>query len=253
MTSDERLQTEASRIEVLLDLHILDTENAQSFDNLTNFAASLFDVPIVAVSLVDIDRQWFKSSVGLNVCETSRDIAFCDHVVRDADVLNVPDTHQDIRFGNNPLVTDASFIRSYLGYPLCLDGVHILGTLCLIDTKVRHYTEEQIRHLGHLAGQVESLIQLHKMQRSYQQSQHALELQVHDVSRALARYDALLDKAAAGIISIDERGKIQSANTKLLALLGYEERELLGQNVKILMPQAIATSHDTYLDKYQRG
>ena len=116
---------------------ILDTEPEERFDRITRLAAALFDVPVALVSLVDENRQWFKSCHGLSVRETSRDISFCAHVVHSREPMIVPDTFQDTRFADNPLVIDGPRIRFYAGYPLILDDGSCIGSLCLIDTRPR--------------------------------------------------------------------------------------------------------------------
>jgi len=110
--------SESSRIATLRLLNILDTEPEERFDRLTRLAKRLFSVPIATVTLVDSNRQWFKSSVGLAVCETSRDISFCGHAILGDDILLVPDARDDKRFFDNPLVLGDPNIRFYAGCPL---------------------------------------------------------------------------------------------------------------------------------------
>jgi len=128
---------EASRLETLRALNILDTSPEERFDRLTRLAKRLFDVPIVLLSLVDENRQWFKSCEGLNVTETSRDISFCGHAILGDDVLLVPDALLDQRFFDNPLVVDDPKIRFYAGCPLRVPNGSKLGTLCLMDHNPR--------------------------------------------------------------------------------------------------------------------
>ena len=128
---------EATRLNHLYALDILDSAREKDFDDIVKLAKVVFDIPIALVSFVDRDRQWFKSCVGLNVDQTSRDVAFCDHAIRQNEVLVVPDASEDPRFQNNPLVTGAPHIRFYAGAPLSLDGKNMLGTLCIIDQSPR--------------------------------------------------------------------------------------------------------------------
>lgn len=125
---------EALRLAALHQLLLLDTPPEERFDRITEFARFEFDVPIALITLVDEDRQWFKSSAGLNVCETSRDVSFCGHAVLQTGIMVVEDALLDDRFHDNPLVTDEPHIRFYAGAPLTVNGYNI-GTLCLIDTK----------------------------------------------------------------------------------------------------------------------
>lgn len=130
-------QNDAERLEALYALLILDTPPEERFDRIVAFAANEFDVPIVLISLVDRERQWFKSRLGIPVCEMSRDISFCGHAIIGSDILVVPDAGIDRRFADNPLVTGDPFICFYAGAPLILPSGHAIGTLCLIDTKAR--------------------------------------------------------------------------------------------------------------------
>jgi len=128
---------EESRLSVLKSLHILDTKPEPRFDRITRLAAALFDVPIALISFVDWDRQWCKSCCGLEAGEISRDASFCAHVVHSREIMIVPDTLRDPRFADNPLVTNAPRVRFYAGAPLILDNGKCVGTLCMIDTRVR--------------------------------------------------------------------------------------------------------------------
>lgn len=147
---------EKERLAALHALLILDTPPEQRFDRITEFAAGEFEVPIVLISLIDENRQWFKSSVGLDVCETSRDIAFCAHALLSPEPLIIPDTLEDERFRDNPLVSGPPHIRFYTGAPLVLASGVIAGTLCLIDTKPRQLDEVEFAILGTLRDLVVS-------------------------------------------------------------------------------------------------
>jgi GAF domain-containing protein len=128
---------ETERLAALYALLILDTPPEQRFDKIVDFAASEFDVPIALLSLIDRERQWFKASIGLDVCETGRDISFCGHAILARDIMVVPDALEDPRFADNPLVTGEPGIRFYAGAPLVLPSGAALGTLCLIDRRPR--------------------------------------------------------------------------------------------------------------------
>ncbi|HEU6455988.1 MAG TPA: GAF domain-containing protein [Roseateles sp.] len=141
---------EKERLAALHALLILDTPPEQRFDRITEFAASEFDAPIALISLVDENRQWLKSRVGLDVCETSRDVAFCAHALLSTEPLVVPDTLKDERFADNPLVVGMPHIRFYTGAPLVLPSGLIAGTLCIIDTKPREVDATDLAILGTL-------------------------------------------------------------------------------------------------------
>ncbi|WP_138497953.1 GAF domain-containing protein [Nostoc sp. PA-18-2419] len=153
---------EAQRIETLLEYKILDTLPEAAFDDLTRLASYICQTPIALISLVDTNRQWFKSKVGLDVPETHRDQAFCAHAILQPDVLIVPDTTKDERFATNPLVTSDPKIRFYTGVPLINAEGYPLGTLCVIDYVPRTLTSDQIEALRTLACQVIKQLELHR-------------------------------------------------------------------------------------------
>ncbi|HDY7462651.1 TPA: sensor domain-containing diguanylate cyclase [Vibrio vulnificus] len=155
MQTPEKPDNEPQRIADLHSLNILDTAAEERFDRITRIARRLFDVPIALVSLVDEDRQWFKSCFGLDVSETPRDISFCGHAILGADTLIVEDASQDARFADNPLVTGEPHIRFYAGVPLMFEHSSCLGTLCIIDTKPRTLNEEERLDLIDLAKMAE--------------------------------------------------------------------------------------------------
>ncbi len=130
-------EAECDRLGALQDLSILDTPPEERFDRITRIAAAAFDAPIALVSLVDSERQWFKSCYGLQARETPRDMAFCAHVVNMKEELVVCDTLLDDRFADNPLVRDEPRVRFYAGAPLILEDGNCIGTLCVIDTRPR--------------------------------------------------------------------------------------------------------------------
>lgn len=155
-----RLVNDEDRLDALRQLLVLDTPPEERFDRITAFAAQEFDVPIALVSLVDKDRQWFKSRVGLDACETARDISFCGHAVAEANpVFVVRDTATDTRFADNPLVTGDPRIRFYAGAALTLPDGHSVGTLCLISPRPRNYDNiDQAIHLALCDLVVEELL-----------------------------------------------------------------------------------------------
>lgn len=149
---------ESQRIETLHALNILDTAPDERFDRITRLAKKLFDVPISLVSLVDSDRQWFKSKQGLDINETPRDISFCSHAILSENILVVNNAIQDERFCHNPLVVGEPNIRFYAGHPIVTSNDCRLGTICLIDTKPREFNEEEQALLRDLAKIVEDEI-----------------------------------------------------------------------------------------------
>lgn len=146
---------EAARLGRLRGLNILDTLPEERFDRLTRLARRLFDVPIALVSLVDENRQWFKSAQGLDVTETSRDISFCGHTILGDGIMAIPDASLDERFHDNPLVMAEPNIRFYAGCPLILPDGNKLGTLCIIDSEARELCDYDKKLLSDLAGMAE--------------------------------------------------------------------------------------------------
>ncbi len=156
-------QREFDRLVALADYQILDTAAETGFDDAVLVAAQLCDVPIALVSLVDEHRQWFKAAVGLAVSETSRDISFCGHAIREPELFVVEDATLDPRFADNPLVTGEPFIRFYAGAPLVtFDGLAI-GTICVLDHRARTLTAGQRGALSALARQVMAQLELRRM------------------------------------------------------------------------------------------
>ena len=125
------------RLAALRELLILDTPPEERFDKIVQFAAQEFDMPIALLSLIDENRQWFKASVGMDVCETGRDVSFCGHAILQPDIFVIPDARADERFADNPIVTGEPYVIFYAGAPLTLASGFTVGTLCLLDHKPR--------------------------------------------------------------------------------------------------------------------
>ncbi|AGP86628.1 GAF domain-containing hybrid sensor histidine kinase/response regulator [Alteromonas mediterranea] len=161
---------EDERLAELLSYDVLDTEAEQLFDDLTTLASQICDTPIALISLIDPDRQWFKSRVGLDAEETSREIAFCSHAILQDDVFEIPNASLDPRFHDNPLVTGAPDIRFYAGAPLVSPSGHAIGTLCTIDRKPRKLTESQKTSLQTLSKSVVAHLELKRKNRELERT-----------------------------------------------------------------------------------
>lgn len=148
-------ENETQRIRTLHALELLDTEPDERFNRLTRLAQRLFDTPIALLSLVDSDRQWFKSRIGLNIRETPREASFCTYAILGDDPLIVPDATEDDRFRDHPMVVNLPEIRFYAGCPVKAPDGSALGTLCVIDHEPRQVSEEDTSALKDLAGVLE--------------------------------------------------------------------------------------------------
>jgi PAS domain S-box-containing protein len=230
---------EASRIATLRGLNILDTPPEERFDRLTRLAQHMLNVPIAVVSLVDTNRQWFKSCQGLDASETPRNISFCGHAILEEQMLVIPDALLDPRFADNPLVIGAPHIRFYAGQPLKASNGSRLGTLCVIDSKPRQLSLSELNSLKDLAMLVEnelSSLEYHEMVSALQSSKNRLAV--------------ILDNILDGIITIGERGTIESFNKSAETIFGYVAAEVIGNNVKMLMPEPYHSEHDGYLHNF---
>ncbi len=168
--------TESARLAELEALEILDTSPEQAYDDITYLASQICNTPIALVSLVDGDRQWFKSRVGLDATETERRLAFCAHAILDPGRLFViDDATEDERFADNPLVLGDPEIRFYAGAPITTAAGNALGTLCVIDTKPRTLKPEEARALEALSRQVMTQLELRRVVAELEASHAELE------------------------------------------------------------------------------
>lgn len=226
---------EAARLAALRALKILDTPAEARFDRITAFARTLFEVPIALVSLVDRDRQWFKSKTGLDAAETPRAVSLCGHAILTSDIFVVEDASIDARFSDNPLVTGPPFVRFYAGAPLNITGF-TLGTLCLLDHQPRHFTDREKELLGNLAGWVERELGI------------LSDLQTMAIRlESQARLEAVLDGVIEGVITTSESGQIQTANPAAARIFACERDDLIGRHLRDLVPQTHRSAHEQYL------
>ncbi len=236
MPEAARPADEAKRLAALRSLNILDTPAEERFDRITRLAQRLFELPIALISLVDANRQWFKSCQGLDVPETDRSDSFCAHTILEDDVLVIPDATADPRFSDNPLVTGAPFIRFYAGCPISGPDGSKLGTLCIIDRRPRQLNANQVAVLRDLTAWVST-------EMSTVTLSEALAIQ-HESE---AHIRAVMDSVGDGIITFDDQGIIRSFNPAAEAHFGYRRDEIVGQVVTILLPEAARSSADAHL------
>ncbi len=236
---------EMRRLAALRELGVLDTLPEAAFDTITATAAQLCGVPIALISLVDAQRQWFKSNFGLHgATETPRDVAFCDHAIRDDMLFEVEDATRDPRFAENPLVTGAPDIRFYAGAPIVMPGGERIGTVCVIDRAPHHLDEHQRATLGHLATIVGSML--------------AQRRQLLDTTSRLAeselRVRRLYEATPAILHSIGPDGRILNVSDRWLALMGYQRHEVIGRpSSEFLTEASQAHARDVVLPAFFRA
>ncbi|WP_008309608.1 ATP-binding protein [Leptolyngbya sp. PCC 6406] len=195
---------EEQRLSKLLSYNILDTPSEAAYDDIAQLAAYICKTPIALVSLVDLDRQWFKATVGLDASETHRDLAFCAHAILGTSIFVVPDAKADTRFADNPLVTGPPYIRFYAGAPLITREGLALGTLCVISPEPQTLSAEQTQALAALSRQVVSQLELklshqnlsHEMAK---QQQTAAALQQAQVKMIQSEKMSSLGQLVAGV------------------------------------------------------
>ena len=247
---------EVNRLSTLRELNILDTESEKEFDELTVLAAQICLAPIALISLIDQQRQWIKSRVGLNVTETSRDIAFCAHaILQPNSLLEVQDTQLDERFSGNPLVLESPNIRFYAGAPLIATNGHALGTLCVIDHVPRKLTEAQRAALVVLSRAIVQQIELRRRLQRVKNSTGLLlsqnsrleaqieigaatledEVVMHNESELLSRQ--ILDRALDGVINLDQHGRVTYWNSEAERIFGYSSEYAHSRDIiELILP-----------------
>lgn len=206
---------EEERLHALRRLGILDTPAEERFDRLTTVAVAALGAPMAAISLVDSDRQWFKSSIGLDVSETPRDVAFCAHAILSDDPLVVEDATEDSRFADNPLVAGPMGVRAYAGVPLESASGHHLGTLCVIDRRRRSFTEDQILLLRQLAEWASKELESLSLERS-------LEL-LEAAERAYRRQAAVIAASTDFVGIAGPDGRVIYLNPAARRMVGLDD------------------------------
>ena len=185
---------EAERLRTLRSYRILDTKPEERFDELTRLAALICGVPISLISLIDADRQWFKSRFGLDVQETPRAQAFCTHAIMQPEMFVIPDASQDERFAHNPLVTGDPHIRFYAGAPLAARDGHLLGTLCVIDREPHTLTPGQTEALKILSRLVIANVELQNDLRELKDALAARDAAEGPSGESAGNLDAIISR-----------------------------------------------------------
>ncbi len=232
---------EIERINALKQYHILDTLPKKEFDSITELASFICGTPISLISLVDENRQWFKSRYGLQATETPREISFCGYAIENPDeIFIIPDSRKDERFKDNPLVVEDPNVIFYAGVPLVSPDGYALGTLCVIDNKPKTLSQKQISALKALADQVISLFELHRKEIELQKANAVLELKndelakfaqiaAHDIRSPLSRISFTTEM----LISDYEKNLGEDA-IDLLQIINRSARQLNDMVVGIL-------------------
>jgi diguanylate cyclase (GGDEF)-like protein/PAS domain S-box-containing protein len=230
---------EDARLQALHDYCVLDTMPEQSFDDLTALAAQICGTPISLVSLIDSERQWFKSKKGLDLDEVAREFAFCAHALHRPDELFiVHDASQDPRFADNPFVTGETHIRFYTGAPLVTAAGETLGTLCVIDQQPRQLSPAQLQALQILARQTMALLEWRRQTIRFV-DEIALRVQTEVALRESdARFQAFMDHGPVVAFIKNDQGRYTYANQPFLQRFGFSMNQVLGQSDFDLWPDA---------------
>ena len=231
---------EASRLAALHSYEVLDTLPEDPLDDLTKLAAHICGVPVALITLVDQNRQWFKSRFGLELTETPLDVSFCVHAMHNPGLFIVPDATKDPRFSTNPLVVEDPRLRFYAGAPLISPEGAALGTLCVFDYRPRQLTGEQEEALRVLGRQVMILLETRRQNR---------ELRASEAERA-----NLLASAMDAIIVMDEQGIIREFNPAAEVMFGWTGASVVGQLLsEVIIPPALRERHRHGLEHRLRG
>ena len=244
---------EEARLAALYELELLDTPDEPAFDRVTRLVAQLLNVPISTITLIDAERQWIKSRVGVETRETGRDVAFCAYTVTASEPLIVEDARKDPRFAQNPHVTAPNGIRFYAGIPLCTSNGLALGSLCAIDIKPRTLSEQELAALKDLAAIVTDEIRLRERlireRKKAQESQRALS-ELHysmecQIERRTNELNLVIESAYDAYISIDSQGVILDWNRAAELMFGWPRKAVLARPVtQLLFPNGLPTESD---------
>ena len=248
-TASEKAGIEKLRLEKLRSLGLLDSDPDEFFDCLTRVASTILGTEISVISLIDEDRQWFKSKHGIEVSETPRDISFCTHAVSSGTELIVEDARNDTRFLSNPLVVNAPNIRFYAGIPIKSIQGYSLGTLCVIDSKPKRPNAKELKALSDLAQLATKEIQFRERMLTAQDS----------IDHAQSKFQSVFENAGAGMALVKPSGPWLQVNDELCKIVNYTRDELLNLTFQdITYPEDLNTDLNllqqlmsSKIDRYQ--
>ncbi len=220
---------EETRLEALHRYQVLDSPPEKEFDDITLLASQICGAPIALISLIDTDRQWFKSKIGITDGQTSRDIAFCAHGILQAEVFVVKDAQKDARFVDNPMVTGDAMIRFYAGAPLVTSDGQALGMLCVKDQVPRDLTPDQKAALQALSRQVVALLEARRTGAELRQTVSQLKRVQSELAWNAAVLEAQVHSSIDGILIVDKNRKTILQNQRLVELFDMPQ-EMAGEH-----------------------
>lgn len=218
------MDLESNRLAALRDYRVLDTLSDESLDGLTRLAASICEAPVALISLIDENRQWFLSRLGIELQETARDISFCSHAIQQDALLEVEDARKDLRFADNPLVLGAPHVRFYAGAPIITEEGYRLGTLCVMDQRARTLSPFQRESLRILGRQV--LTQLELRRKTHQQQELSERLRV------------VTENARVGLMVVDSKKRLVYENAAFQGF--FEDSASLLEGVSSYLDRALS-------------
>ena len=228
MIKPQKNKDEKNRLEELETFHILDTLPESAYDSLTSIAAKICEVPICLVSLLDKNRQWFKSHYGLNSSETQKDISFCGHAINEKnDFLIVEDARKDIRFHDNPLVIDNPNVIFYAGFVLKSKNNLPLGTFCIIDDKPRKLDKRQLKSLSIIRDLVMTLMEIRRYEYTlskkgsdYEQLTMSIDKEIDEYLQTSLELIKIIETDYGSIIGNEGQKELKRISSSILKLTG---------------------------------